>query len=204
MNDDCRLSPELALPLTTLRPDAAGWAHAAQQLHDEGARLLSLWGEPAAQGACVVSALWWAADRLVLAQLELGADGLYPGLHAWWPVAERLQRALRDLLGPAAQGIDPRPWLRHQAWSRDWHPLRADAGPLREAGQAEPYAYVEVQGQGVHEINVGPVHAGIIEPGQFRFSLLGEQVLRLEQRLGWTHKGVARLFRGRDAGAAVR
>ncbi|MDE2121613.1 MAG: Ni,Fe-hydrogenase III large subunit, partial [Betaproteobacteria bacterium] len=89
-------------------------------------------------------------------------------------------------------------------WSRDWHPLRADAGALREAGQAEPYAYVEVQGQGVHEINVGPVHAGIIEPGQFRFSLLGEKVLRLEQRLGWTHKGVARLFRGRDAAAAVR
>ena len=204
MSQSCLLTAELDLPLTQLRPDAAGWARTAQQLHDEGARLLSLWGEPAEQGGSVVCALWLREQGLLLARLDVGAGGRYPGLHAWFPVAQRLQRGLRDLLGPFAQGMDPRPWLRHQAWSSDWHPLRPDAGEPRRGEHAEPYEYVEVQGQGVHEINVGPVHAGIIEPGQFRFSLLGEQVLRLEQRLGWTHKGVARLFQRRDAAAAVR
>jgi Ni,Fe-hydrogenase III large subunit len=56
------------------------------------------------------------------------------------------------------------------------------------------YAFVRVEGDGVHEIPVGPVHAGIIEPGHFRFSVVGEKVLRLEQRLGYTHKGVEKRF----------
>src|SRR5437773_360624 len=56
------------------------------------------------------------------------------------------------------------------------------------------YAFVPVEGEGVHEIAVGPVHAGIIEPGHFRFSVVGERVLRLEERLGYTHKGVEKRF----------
>ena len=56
------------------------------------------------------------------------------------------------------------------------------------------YAFVQVAGEGVHEIPVGPVHAGIIEPGHFRFSVVGEQVLRLEQRLGYKHKGIEKRF----------
>jgi Ni,Fe-hydrogenase III large subunit len=57
-----------------------------------------------------------------------------------------------------------------------------------------PYPFVRVEGEGVHEIAVGPVHAGIIEPGHFRFSVVGEKVLRLEQRLGYVHKGIDRRF----------
>jgi len=64
------------------------------------------------------------------------------------------------------------------------------------ASQAEldDYPFVQVEGQGVHEIPVGPVHAGIIEPGHFRFSIVGEKVLRLEQRFGYTHKGIEKRF----------
>jgi Ni,Fe-hydrogenase III large subunit len=62
----------------------------------------------------------------------------------------------------------------------------------------EDYAFVRVEGEGVHEIGVGPVHAGIIEPGHFRFSVVGEKVLRLEQRLGYVHKGIERLWRGME------
>ena len=53
---------------------------------------------------------------------------------------------------------------------------------------------MQVEGDGVHEIAVGPVHAGIIEPGHFRFSVVGEKVLRLEERLGYTHKGIEKRF----------
>ena len=56
------------------------------------------------------------------------------------------------------------------------------------------YPFVRVEGDGVHEIAVGPVHAGIIEPGHFRFSVVGEKVLRLEERLGYTHKGIEKRF----------
>ena len=59
---------------------------------------------------------------------------------------------------------------------------------------AQDYPFVRVEGDGVHEIAVGPVHAGIIEPGHFRFSVVGEKVLRLEQRLGYTHKGIEQRF----------
>ncbi len=209
----------LGLQFEAVDVDALQWAELARRMHERGARLLSLWGEQlgpegpnghdarAGQGACggfAVLALWLHEQGLQLAGLRLASSLLYPGLHEAFPVAARLQRALRDLLGPQAQGMDPRPWLRHGAWPADWQPLRAGAGERPPAPAPEAYDYVAVQGRGVHEIGVGPVHAGIIEPGQFRFSVLGEQVLRLEQRLGWTHKGVARLLRGRDAEGAVR
>src|SRR5574340_286724 len=75
-------------------------------------------------------------------------------------------------------------------------PLRRDAAPAPRPDDALPdeYPFVRVEGDGVHEIAVGPVHAGIIEPGHFRFSVVGEKVLRLEAHLGYTHKGIERRF----------
>ncbi len=67
------------------------------------------------------------------------------------------------------------------------------ASPKWQPGQEE-YAFVRVEGDGVHEIPVGPVHAGIIEPGHFRFQVVGEKVLRLEERLGFVHKGIEKRF----------
>ncbi len=60
------------------------------------------------------------------------------------------------------------------------------------------YPFVEVQGLGVYEIPVGPVHAGLIEPGHFRFSVVGETILKMKARLWFVHKGIERLFEGRD------
>jgi Ni,Fe-hydrogenase III large subunit len=81
------------------------------------------------------------------------------------------------------------------SWPIDQFPLRRDfvASPAWEPGQ-EAYEFVRVEGDGVHEIPVGPVHAGIIEPGHFRFQVVGEKVLRLEERLGYTHKGIEKRF----------
>ena len=91
--------------------------------------------------------------------------------------------------------VDARPWLRHHTWEEGEFPLRRDfeRQALHETA-ADIYPFVRVDGDGVHEIAVGPIHAGIIEPGHFRFSVVGEKVLRLEERLGYTHKGIDKRF----------
>ena len=106
-----------------------------------------------------------------------------------------MQRALADLSGLRSTDSDTRPWLRHAAWPRSYRPL-IDPPPLPPTAEPviDAYEFVRVEGDGVHEIAVGPVHAGIIEPGHFRFSVVGEKVLRLEERLGYVHKGIERRF----------
>ena len=119
----------------------------------------------------------------------------YPDLSDMFPAANRMQRATYDLLGVGAAAPDRRPWLRHGAWPPGEFPLRRSFDPSsRFASAPDEYAFVSVQGEGVHEIPVGPVHAGIIEPGHFRFSVVGERVLRLEERLGYVHKGIEKRF----------
>src|SRR6185503_6614833 len=116
------------------------------------------------------------------------------------PCAKRMQRAVFDLVGVPAltresARLDSRGWLRHGAWQADTHPLRRElALDARHAPGDPRYAFVAVEGDGVHEIPVGPVHAGTIEPGHFRFSIVGEGVLRLEERLGYKHKGIEKRF----------
>ena len=107
----------------------------------------------------------------------------YPDLAPHFPFAGRMQRATADLVGLRAEGMaDGRGWLNHGVWPESFHPLRKECTVPERFGPAQPYAFVPVQGDGVHEIPVGPVHAGIIEPGHFRFSIVGEKVLRLEAR----------------------
>jgi Ni,Fe-hydrogenase III large subunit len=123
---------------------------------------------------------------------------VYPDVSRFFIPAIRMQRAARDLVGIEAEDAsDTRPWLRHGAWPAEYFPLRLEhTGQERFEPQADPYPFVLVEGDGVHEIPVGPVHAGTIEPGHFRFSVVGEKVLRLEERLGYTHKGIERRFMG--------
>ena len=81
--------------------------------------------------------------------------------------------------------------------------MRADAGPAPHFAPTGRFPFVTVEGTGVYEIPVGPVHAGLIEPGHFRFSVVGETVLRLKARLWFVHRGVEKLFHGRPATGAV-
>lgn len=124
----------------------------------------------------------------------------YPDLCPYFPVANRLQRAWFDLMGVRAENAsDQRPWLRHNAWSAHNFPLRFENIPIKQFPQVnEFYHFTRVSGEGVHEIPVGPIHAGIIEPGHFRFSIVGEQILKLEERLGYAHKGIHQRFIGCD------
>jgi Ni,Fe-hydrogenase III large subunit len=164
---------------------ARAWREAARELHEAGARLVALWAGPGggAGGGTgggtgagqAVHAAFLAAPGLLLLTLPLGEGARYPGLQDLYPFASRMQRAIADLHALHAIDEDTRPWLRHGG---------------------KPYEFVRVAGDGVHEIAVGPVHAGIIEPGHFRFSVVGEKVLRLEERLGYVHKGIEQRFTG--------
>ncbi|HTV52147.1 MAG TPA: hypothetical protein VME21_13245 [Steroidobacteraceae bacterium] len=161
-----------------LQVDAEEWRQLARDVAGAGGRLLALWVAPQAlSAACgnLVCAAYLTSGALLAVRLPLPAASVYPGLAELFPCALRLQRAAADLSGVCASDPDQRPWL-----------------------SGEPYDFVRVQGDGVHEIAVGPVHAGIIEPGHFRFSVVGEKVLRLEEHLGYVHKGIGRLFRGRS------
>jgi len=92
-----------------------------------------------------------------------------------------MQRAYADLVGIRPEdGADARKWLRHGAWPEDAYPLRRTSTRASARPETDRYPFVAVAGEGVHEIPVGPVHAGTIEPGHFRFSIVGEKILRLE------------------------
>jgi Ni,Fe-hydrogenase III large subunit/Ni,Fe-hydrogenase III component G len=192
-----------AVPAWRADVDAAHWRAAAQAAAQAGGRLAALWAsdERDRGGGFCVRALLVQYEGLVCLELRLdGGVPDYPDLSDLFPCAARMQRAAYDLAGVRALGADgkppdARPWLRHGAWPEGYFPLRRDV----EAGSTQPpggtdYAFVRVEGEGVHEIPVGPVHAGTIEPGHFRFSIVGEKVLRLEERLGYKHKGIEKRF----------
>ncbi|MPW20271.1 Ni,Fe-hydrogenase III large subunit [Paraburkholderia sp. CNPSo 3157] len=180
--------------------DSATWVRVAGTVREHGGRMISLWGKEAATGAFVVSAAYAMEDGLLWAQLPVArdddGDAGYPDLSSIFPCASRMQRTIYDLLGVRATGAaDTRPWLNHGNWPADYFPLqKLSSGTERFESQEADYAFVPVAGDGVHEIAVGPIHAGTIEPGHFRFSVVGEKVLRLEERLGYAHRGIERLF----------
>ncbi len=119
--------------------------------------------------------------------------------------ASRFERELQDLFGVVPVGHpQPRRLVLHQHWPEGWHPMRYDARstpPLAADGRSFPF--VPVEGAGVYEVPVGPVHAGLIEPGHFRFWVVGETILRMKARLWFVHKGIERHFEGQDAGQAL-
>src|SRR5213594_2658988 len=120
----------------------------------------------------------------------------FPSLATRSFAASRFEREIHDLLGLVPLGHpDLRRLALHQFWPADYHPLRRDVTARTDfvdAGEAFPFRRVE--GEGIYEITVGPVHAGIIEPGHFRFSVEGETIVNLETRLGFVHKGTEKLF----------
>jgi len=122
-----------------------------------------------------------------------------PSLAAVDYATGRFEREIRDLYGitPIGHPLQAR-LVRHGHWPQGWHPMRRDAGP---PPSFEPdvgsFPFLEVEGEGVYEIPVGPVHAGVIEPGHFRFSVVGETILRMKARLWFVHRGVEKLFEGR-------
>ncbi len=178
--------------------DAHHWSLAAEAMREAGANLLALWGsDDRDRDQCLrIHAAYLLSDRVVVVEHAMPAEGaVYPSLTPRFPVADRMQRAVYDLLGIRADGGDMRPWLRHGGWPADVFPLRRDVSATQTYPVVSaPYPFVPVTGEGVHEVAVGPVHASTIEPGRFHVSVVGEKVLRMEVHLGYTHKGIAKRF----------
>ena len=128
--------------------------------------------------------------------------GWYPALSPVRPAAAWFERMVHDLWGhSAADGLDSRTWLDHGKWGQVAPP---SARPAASLGAAEPLEFLTAEGEDIHQIAVGPVNAGTIEPGHFRFHAQGETVVRLEIRLGYLHKGTLGLMRGKSPRAAAR
>ncbi|CAN7755065.1 nickel-dependent hydrogenase large subunit [Mesorhizobium sp. LjNodule214] len=173
------------------------WNFAAEQLAAGRWSLLGLWGEPASVHMALLDKN--AAEPGVIS-LEC-PGGRYPSVGQLHPPAMRLERAAADLFGLLPQGApDSRLWLDHGQWGFS-RPLGAP-GPAATA--ASSYRFLPAEGESLHEIRVGPVHAGIIEPGHFRFTASGETIVRLEERLGYTHKGIEGLMAGSDIHRAAK
>jgi Respiratory-chain NADH dehydrogenase, 30 Kd subunit len=173
-----------------------GWRQAIELLADGHCTMLGLWGDVAAAHMALLNAT--SSDIAVLSYIC--EDGAYPSVGARHPPAIRLERAIRDLYGLDAIGApDTRTWLDLGFWDVR-HPL----GNRTAARKPEPYAFLPAEGEGLHQIPVGPVHAGIIEPGHFRFTANGEHLVRLEQRLGYVHKGIESLMHGATLDATAK
>jgi len=165
-----------------------------------------------ADGRLVLLGLWGEADAVHMAllneePLEIGVvtveskNGAFPSVAAIHPPAMRLERTIHDVYGLSAVGLpDQRPWLDHGRWGVQ-HPLGIQA---KAPPPSAPYPFLTAEGESLHQIAVGPVHAGIIEPGHFRFTASGETVARLEQRLGYVHKGTESLMVGASLDRAAR
>ena len=175
--------------------DSNSWHFAARQLAKGDWTLVGLWGEEHAVHMAVTE----SENTLAVLSLEC-PQGKFPSVGRHHPPAIRLERAVGDMFGLVAEGApDTRPWLDHGKWNAH-HPL----GRTIPARQAVPYAFLSSEGESLHQIPVGPVHAGIIEPGHFRFTANGETVVRLEERLGYVHKGIDGLMSGANLERAAK
>jgi len=176
--------------------DAGVWRSIGEALREGKLDLLGLWGDEAA----VHCAVFEPTTRLVsTASLPISA-GRVPSLAVFHAPASRLERAIADLFGLEIVGLpDPRPWLDHGCWA-----VQSPLAEREPAPKPPRYAFLAAEGPSLHQIPVGPVHAGIIEPGHFRFTASGETVVRLEERLGYTHKGIDKLLCGQTIDAAAR
>ena len=121
----------------------------------------------------------------------------YPAVSARLHAATWCERELRDTLGVVAEGHpDLRPLVLHEGWPAGAHPLRKDFRVPDGLDWAPRFTVPRVAGEGVFEIPVGPIHAGIIEPGHFRIATVGESLLSLDVKLGWTYRGLEKLAEG--------
>jgi Ni,Fe-hydrogenase III large subunit len=184
----------MILPRANVTED--GWSQAIDRLAGGSRTLLGLWGD----AGDVHMALFDEQTGDIAVLTYTCKDGAYPSIAARHPPAIRLERAIRDLFGLEGTGApDTRGWLDLGFWDVR-HPL----GKKEPAQKHLPYAFLPAEGEGLHQIPVGPVHAGIIEPGHFRFTANGEHVVRLEQRLGYVHKGIESLMTGATLDGAAK
>ena len=176
--------------------DEGAWPKVADALRDGDCCLLGYWGEP---GRVTLALGTPNLSEICVLSLD-HVERVFPSLAATFAPAARLERTIREMNGLLAAGApDSRPWLNHGRWPQ---PQGPGAPPALDSH--ETYTFLPVEGESLHQIPVGPVHAGIIEPGHFRFTAHGETVVRLEERLGYVHKGIEGLMAGAPLAKAAQ
>jgi Ni,Fe-hydrogenase III large subunit/Ni,Fe-hydrogenase III component G len=206
-----------AKPLEGLRPSTVAFlevprnrfAEAAKALKKEYALLAAEWAAdetPFGRGFGIYACFRRESEYLIVKTLAPFDDPTFPSLTKKFVPAYRFERRIKSLMGVSAVNHpDSRPWIKHEDWPEDAWPLRKSF----DASQKLPrvygeYRWIRAEGEGVYEIPVGPVHAGIIEPGHFRFQAVGEDILNLEEKLGYVHKGIEKRFESMSWREAVR
>ncbi len=196
-------------PAKTIEVAAENWGLCGEKALHLGIRWVAAWAQEKPDNLEVNACLESRGEYLVLRTSLRKEQPELPSQAPYYWAADRTERHIRDLYGIRfIDHPDPRRWIRHQAWPENAYPL-LKSFPTQGLQPAETppdrdYPFVTAEGAGVYEIPVGPVHAGIIEPGHFRFQAVGETVLNLEARLGYVHKGIEKIAEGRDPEALAR
>ncbi len=185
------------------------WQEFSQYAIEQNLRWVAGWAEHA-ETLFLVNACFEKEGFYLLLRTQISAaKPELPSQATVYPAANRSERHTQDMFGINYVGHpDNRRWTRHQAWTKHRYPLRKDFPVQGEPEVITPpdmdYPFVKAHGAGVYEIPVGPVHAGIIEPGHFRFQAVGELILNLEERLGYVHKGIEKIAEGRTPESLAR
>ncbi|MDD5035623.1 MAG: NADH-quinone oxidoreductase subunit C [Methylococcaceae bacterium] len=200
---------ESLLPARLFELNSRDWGRAAQEAKHQGLRWAGLWVEKPGAAFIVTACFEKQGDHALFRTRVADLDPELPSHTPYFSAASRLERHAADLFGIVfTDHPDRRRWIRHQAWGEGQFPLRRDfprAGtPVPLTPPDNGYHFIVAQGEGVYEIPVGPIHAGIIEPGHFHFLAVGETVLNLEERLGYVHKGIEKLGEDRDPAGLAR
>jgi len=190
-------------PCRTLDIAAEYWGVCAKYAENEGIRWAAVWAEDHSDTLEVNALLETKGDYVIL-RTQVATDcPKLPSQALYYWAADRSERHIQDMYGICfTDHPDPKRWIRHQAWPEDTYPLRkkypVEGKPVTKTPPDKDYKFVSATGSGVYEIPVGPVHAGIIEPGHFRFQAVGETILNLEERFGYVHKGIEKIAEGRS------
>lgn len=187
----------------------ADWQRVAELTLQHGLRWSAGWAEQDSDQFIVHALLEKQGAYLWLRCQISSLNPELPSQATVYPAANRSERHTQDMFGIKFAGHpDNRPWIRHKAWGKHDYPLRKDFAVQGQPEEITPpdtdYVFVKSHGAGTYEIPVGPVHAGIIEPGHFRFQAVGELILNLEERLGYVHKGIEKIAEGRTPEALAK
>lgn len=205
-------------PAYVIHVEVEDWLNCISEIAKQDFRWAAVWAEefPAApphqpEGSFLIYSCYekQGCHLILMTEIPYNQPSLPSQTHLY-PAANRPERHLRDLLGLVFTNHPQlERWTRHKAWQKGQYPLRKNFPKqgLKVRSPSPPdsdYPFLAAVGTGVYEIPVGPVHAGIIEPGHFRFQAVGEKILNLEEHLGYVHKGIEKNAEGRDAHSLAR
>jgi len=194
--EDETLAPSSVVSLVVPRKR---FAEAARTLKKEYALLAAEWASDETawgRGYGIYACFRREQEYLVIKTDAPANDPTFPSLTKKFVAAYRFERQIQSLMGLTPVGNpDSRPWIKHEDWPGDAWPLRKGFDASKRLPRVPgDYRWVRAEGDGIYEVPVGPVHAGIIEPGHFRFQAMGEEVINLEEKLGYVHKGIEKRF----------